>query len=237
VTSNLRSLRGAALAAQTTLVIQVLFMRVVAAMALGALREMPADPLGTMSLDGTADGAVVWHDRMVYVLMAQAVIGYLAAATAVIVWLWRAHTNAERINESVHIPGGAIQRLGRPWVILGWVLPVVNYWFPRQVVADIWTASVRGQGMRLINAWWTLWVAFQLADLSTRVMAGPDSVASLSTILWITIAQTAAGIAAAILAIQVIRKITIAQQADAETIAHAESKLTEEPDSPTPTAP
>lgn len=86
-----------------------------------------------------------------------------AAGVVFIVWLWRARGNAELFSAGRH-------RRGRGWVIGGWFCPVVNFWFPKQVVDDVIAASdprtpprvadLRGiHGNGLVLAWWLTWIA------------------------------------------------------------------------------
>lgn len=42
------------------------------------------------------------------------------------------------------------------WAFLGWVVPVVNLWFPYQVVRD--GAAAVGAGTRLVGWWWAGWL-------------------------------------------------------------------------------
>ncbi|MFC7618004.1 DUF4328 domain-containing protein [Actinokineospora soli] len=53
---------------------------------------------------------------------------------AFVVWLWRARVNAGRVCD-------APQRLRVRWAVLGWVVPVVNLWWPQMVVGDVHRAS------------------------------------------------------------------------------------------------
>lgn len=55
---------------------------------------------------------------------------YLVAIVAFPVWLFRVRTNAEILSPIGH-------RLIRPWVFLGWVIPVIWLWFPN----GSWTTS------------------------------------------------------------------------------------------------
>ena len=92
--------------------------------------------------------------------------GYLlalaAAAVVFIVWLWRVRGNAEVFCDARH-------RRSRGWVIGGWFCPVVNLWFPKQIVDDVIAASdprtpprvpdlrgIRPHG--LVLAWWITWL-------------------------------------------------------------------------------
>ena len=82
----------------------------------------------------------------------------MAAGVVFIVWLWRARGNAELFCYGQH-------RRGRGWVIGGWFCPVVNFWFPKQIVDDVIAASdpptpPRFPDLRriprhgLVLAWW-----------------------------------------------------------------------------------
>ncbi|MFF3915227.1 DUF4328 domain-containing protein [Streptomyces sp. NPDC001852] len=84
----------------------------------------------------------------------------LATAVVYLCWLWRVRVNAEVFDQSAHT-------MGRGWTIGGWFCPIVNLWFPRRIVLNIWDASVPW-GARArhgpVNAWWTLWIISILTD-------------------------------------------------------------------------
>ncbi|MFC5719082.1 DUF4328 domain-containing protein [Streptomyces gamaensis] len=99
-------------------------------------------------------------------------------ATAVLwaVWLRRARINAELFAPGTH-------RFGTGWAAGAWFTPVVNLWFPKQIVNDIYRASTppgpKGPPRALANAWWTLWIAsgvlyvmagFRSAFVNVRIM-------------------------------------------------------------------
>lgn len=76
---------------------------------------------------------------------------YIATGIVFLNWAWRVRVNAEAIA------GPQSQRLGRPWTIWGWVCPVVNYWFPYQIMVDIYRASRTDQSdTGQIVLWWWL---------------------------------------------------------------------------------
>ena len=137
-------------------------------------------------------------------------LALLVAGVVFIVWLWRVRSNAELFCAGRH-------RRGRGWVIGGWFCPVVNFWFPKQIVDDVIAASdprtppqipdlrgIRGNG--LVVAWWLTWVASIVferlggTDYAADVPDVGDQViaASLSTI---SAVQTAV---CAVLAIRII---------------------------------
>jgi hypothetical protein len=113
-----------------------------------------------------------------------------------LVWLWRARANAE------FLAGVASQRRGRAWVIFGWFVPIVNFWFPHQVVSDIWTASNQATAKTIVNAWWTTYLGSVIVNRVTR------RVESVDGILVASVLSTALYLAAGVLLYMIINQIT-----------------------------
>lgn len=71
-----------------------------------------------------------------------------------VVWFYRARINAEG--------HGYRQRRARGWAFWGWIVPIVNLWFPFQIMGDIWRAGLpaeqRGETAWLPALWWTCWL-------------------------------------------------------------------------------
>jgi Domain of unknown function (DUF4328) len=71
-----------------------------------------------------------------------------------VVWFRRARINAERHDYR--------QRRARGWTFWGWIVPIVNIWFPFQIMGDIWRAGLPAQQRRktawLPALWWTCWL-------------------------------------------------------------------------------
>jgi hypothetical protein len=168
----------------------------------------------------SVEGSVEDLDRLdrAHLVWVLAVGGFwlalLAAGVVFIVWLWRARGNAELFCYGQH-------RRGRGWVIGGWLCPVVNFWFPKQIVDDVIAASDprtpplfpdlrRIPRHGLVLAWWLIWVATlvrgpggssddlaaDLPDVSDQAVS-----ASVSTVGAVLIAV------AAVLAIRVVRLV------------------------------
>lgn len=74
-------------------------------------------------------------------------------------WTHRAYSNARAL-----VP--ANMHRSAVWCWLGWVVPIVSYWFPKQIVDDSWQTTAHhlppgSKGRRRSTAlWWGLWVAF-----------------------------------------------------------------------------
>jgi hypothetical protein len=143
----------------------------------------------------------------------------LAAAIVFLVWLWRVRWNAEMFCQGAH-------RHTRGWVIGAWICPVVNLWFPKQVVDDVLAASdqrtparidtLRGiPGTPLVWGWWLAGVAGFLLDNATNRNALIDD-ASIDAIGVNAILSTGSALAtavAAVLAIMIIQRVNDLQTA------------------------
>jgi hypothetical protein len=76
-------------------------------------------------------------------------------------WLSRARENA------VLIAPDRVRR-SAVWVWLGWLVPIVSWWFPKQIVDDSWritssSAAVGARGRyRDTCLWWVLWIVYGL---------------------------------------------------------------------------
>jgi hypothetical protein len=140
-------------------------------------------------------------------------LALLAAAVVFIVWLWRARGNAELFCSGRH-------RRARGWVIGGWFCPVVNFWFPKQIVDDVIAASDprtppllpdlrRIPRHGVVLAWWLILVATgvmapvgntglvsDVQDVSDRAVGA--SVSTLGTVL---------AVVCAVLAVRVVRLV------------------------------
>lgn len=140
-------------------------------------------------------------------------IAVAATAAALLTWVWRARNNAERISSAEH-------RLRRGWAIGGWFCPIVNLWYPRFIVDDIWRTSrpdvptdvYRVDGLEpsgLVRTWWYTVVANGLLSLVMRAdTAGEVTVDTLKSVAaYSTVGTVIVGVAAVLL-IQVIRQIT-----------------------------
>lgn len=132
-------------------------------------------------------------------------LSYVAAGVVFLAWLWRARRNAENLSPDGH-------RLTRGWTIGGWLVPVVNLWFPFRVTEDIWNASrpadVVAPGTP-VRRWWFVWIAAALAACwHTFAVRGEPSAAMLREIAAvgtvITVLQCLAGVLVAV----VVRQIT-----------------------------
>jgi uncharacterized protein DUF4328 len=122
----------------------------------------------------------------------------VGVATFVLVGLWlgQARRNAARIAPDQ-------QRLSKVWVWLSWIVPIVNFWFPKQVVDDVWRSTVRDPGEPRTGWWWgTFIAALALTWLRNALSSGHVSIdwvvnwllvavmTTVAAVFWIRVVQT-----------------------------------------------
>jgi hypothetical protein len=140
-------------------------------------------------------------------------LALLAAAAVFIVWLWRVRWNAEMFCRGEH-------RFTRGWVLGSWICPVVNLWYPKQVVDDIvaasdprtdpQTPSLREiPGTPLARAWWLTWVVGLVTGnvVQRGVLAGATQLADLRTNVILSSVSALFTTAAAVLAVILVARI------------------------------
>ncbi len=77
------------------------------------------------------------------------------------IWLYRAATVARR--------AGLPARREPFWAWLGFIVPVVNFWFPYQVAADALPAGHPARAV--VKRWWAFWIAQTLAPIPIVAIA------------------------------------------------------------------
>ncbi len=148
--------------------------------------------------------AAVWVNLLVFV----------ASVAVFLTWLWRARVNSERLS-------GVHHRMGRGWTIGSWFCPVVNLWFPRRIVDDIWRASRPGVPADqweihplplspLVRAWWLVLIAGYVMQYLLRLQTNMTevSVGYFQTIAVYSTINAGLAILAGVLLIRVVRQIT-----------------------------
>ncbi|WP_327639663.1 DUF4328 domain-containing protein [Kribbella sp. NBC_00482] len=96
-------------------------------------------------------------------------LAYLLAGVLVIVWLWRVRANAHFFSDAPH-------RRRRGWVIGGWMVPIISFWFPVQVVDDVVRASSHyvwprdgslqaAPQAKVVRRWWGTFLGMNITSL------------------------------------------------------------------------
>ena len=124
-----------------------------------------------------------------------------------IVWLHRARKNVDAWQPQFqrHSPG---------WAIGGWFVPIAGMVIPYRVVSDVLLDSDRPHNAwrrtnPLVLTWWLLWIGSDVLALITRGSTGTvDALLRRTTLESVNEVVT---IAAAVLAVFVVRQLTAAQ--------------------------
>lgn len=167
------SIRGYATAAQLALAavaIAVGYELVCDVRQLSVAGKILTDPRSvTLAQASAADHAATTSGRI-------ALAVFVVTAIVFVVWFWHARLRAEGVDRSVH-------RRSRPWTVWGWICPVVNLWFPRQITVDILRASDapsydrvnwRERRHRLIEWWWAFYLLRGFASIYGLGYRGND---------------------------------------------------------------
>lgn len=119
-----------------------------------------------------------------------------------ITWVYNARINAESLNPEIQ------HRHSRVWVWLGWLVPVVNLWYPKQVAEDIWRTV--GPPSRTISKWWTAYLLMWIFDFAyvRFYVNGRLTMDSFLIAATFSTISAAVGILAAVLAVRIVRQIS-----------------------------
>ncbi|QAY70589.1 DUF4328 domain-containing protein [Xylanimonas protaetiae] len=129
----------------------------------------------------------------------------IAAYVVVCLWLQGSRTFSEVAAPMVRQPRGPA------WLWLGWIVPVVSFWFPYQVVRDV--AGETGARLRItLGWWWACWLAAMwLTNQSVIAGSGLGS-RDPSTLPAFEALVTAALVGAFVLWVRIVRAVTAWQK-------------------------
>ncbi len=130
----------------------------------------------------------------------------LAVWIVTCIWLSRARENALRID-----PNG--QRRSTVWVWLGWLVPFVSLWFPKQILDDTLKSTGPAAGDReppSTGWYWAAWIVMNLlsnAQLQSSWTAAPED----AVVPQLEFAAAIATTVALVLWVFLVRRISAAQ--------------------------
>ncbi|MCH5672472.1 DUF4328 domain-containing protein [Streptomyces sp. CME 23] len=130
-------------------------------------------------------------------------VAVVICAVAFIGWLGRARDTARELS-------GKRPRYSGLWVYLGWVVPVVNLWFPRGIVAEVHRDSAPGERLpRSVNVWWALWLIGLLSGVGLMSADSTDQIiARAYTNVGTLLVSDAAIVGAAVAGVFVVRALS-----------------------------
>ncbi|MDX2968934.1 DUF4328 domain-containing protein [Kribbella solani] len=123
-------------------------------------------------------------------------VSYLLIGTGIafMIWLWQARENTDFLYSPFAprpaVPADPVQgphRRAAGWIVGSWFCPIVQFWYPLQIVQDIAAASEppeqpgagrSGRMRMLLTGWWATWTGFWV------IVVGGGSFAAISFIVW-----------------------------------------------------
>ncbi|MFF7050786.1 DUF4328 domain-containing protein [Streptomyces griseorubiginosus] len=132
----------------------------------------------------------------------------LLCAVLFIGWLWRMRDNARALS-------GEPPRYAGIWVYASWIVPIVNLWFPRGIVADIHRKSAPGRKLpAVVNVWWALWLVGLVAGVGLTYDDSTDEIIARAYhgVTGLLLADLAV-VGAAVAAVLMVRTLTDTQHA------------------------
>ncbi|WP_405020392.1 DUF4328 domain-containing protein [Kitasatospora sp. NBC_00070] len=205
-----RSPRGLAVAASILVGVVALTDLLDAAMAFvvrGDYQRLVDEP--GLSEDVAVNNAVVWAGTSML-----EVVALVAAGVVFACWFFRIRKNAELLAPQ------APHRRGAGWVVWGWIVPVVSFWFPFQIARDCWRASApKGDpwGSELVlRLWWGAWLlSLAVGQAAQRLIGAAETPEAYVTGFGVTVVADLVDVVAAVPAILVLRRLTALQDATA----------------------
>jgi hypothetical protein len=215
-----RSIRGSARVAVVMLAIDSLVgvvAAVISAQRAAFIDRLIADPESVDPTEVEASDSLYALSGVVELTV------YAVTVVAFLVWLFRARANADLLAPWPH-------RRAKPWLIFGWFVPIVNWWFPKQIVDDIWNSSKPGalypthnfavaRRSGLVWAWWIAWLISALISEVVARLLFRDDLQSMRDAARFDVVSIGLSIVAAVLAAMVVIKITRFQEDHRRAVA------------------
>lgn len=138
-------------------------------------------------------------------------------------WFHRAYKNVVSL-------GAVRMRYGTGWTIGAWFVPFLNLVRPKQIMNDIWRSSdpqlpaqrAEWSGnpvSALINWWWALFViSAVMGRVLIQMSRGADSLPEFMDLSRMTLLSEVIYVVSAVLAIEVVRRVTARQTARAQFV-------------------
>jgi hypothetical protein len=124
------------------------------------------------------------YESIAYLYLPVQVAAFLVGS----LWLYRSRLVADALSPSFR----HVHRPSRVW--LAWAFPLLNLWFPYQVVRDTRRATVGPRATSApVRLWWVLWLTWLASDVVAFFVTGVSPETVPDATLMIAVPWTAAG--------------------------------------------
>jgi hypothetical protein len=139
------------------------------------------------SPDGTAPPIHFDHTlNVLFAFLNLTGLGLLVVAILFMIWFHRAADVARK--------AGRPARREPVWAVLGFIVPIVNWWFPYQVAAGL--VSAQDATRKVIARWWTFWILTSVVVIPVYLVAAFSTAAGVLVALLAGILPWTAALAA-----------------------------------------
>lgn len=144
--------------------------------------------MAILSIPGSKDYANQLADGTAPEMIVTIYDNFSIVLTVALAWAWLSTNRYLKqiyLEETQANPEATKYKLG--WVSWGWIVPIVNFWFPKRIVDQLLAAkSVRTNTpnafQKATGTWWATWIAFVLInDLSAINSISIDGITTGST--------------------------------------------------------
>jgi len=171
-------------------------------------------------LGGVSDAEFNANDRRQQLIGATQIGLLVLGALFFLRWFHRAYKNLGTL-------GAGALRYSTGWAIGSWFIPILNLFRPKQIANDIWRASEPGaqesgwwsqaRVPALVHLWWGLFlISGFLGRAALSASGNPETIGAAQTATGLTIATDLTSVAAGVLAILYIVRVTERQRARAQ---------------------
>ena len=175
------------------------------------LEVLQAMDLGAFESQEAMEAAAEANDTRQQIVAIFQLLVYITAGVLSLMWIHRACFNARvRATYMRFTPG---------WAVGWYFIPIANLWKPYQAMKEIWeTTDAQAnksmtEGAWLLGWWWTFWIVSNiLANAAFRMSLRAESIDELLSMTKVMLASDLIDIPLTILFIQIVRKISSAQE-------------------------
>jgi hypothetical protein len=137
--------------------------------------------------DGTRPPLVLPHSLAAQYALSQLVgIALLAVEVIFLIWFYKAATVAAQ--------AGLPARRSPAWAVIGWIIPIVNFWFPYQSAIDMLPPGHPAR--HRVNRWWALYLTMSFSTLVPPLASLASTGVGLALALLVAVLAFAAAAAA-----------------------------------------